>query len=187
MHATRPHYPKPTMGELSQPAIDPCDRQRGCVGVSIFREDLCRGAADLLYQMMLFWESCRGAGQKVLCSRCRSFLASLKGIKIPGHRVASGADLPRTSTNSYSSHTSSRELFRCSRGPADTHNAIQHAHRSPIFKAAPHTVSRADIPPIPIPVRGPLRDVRATRSCCDQPRAPPRIPAYSSRLQPPQA
>jgi hypothetical protein len=116
MHATRPHYPKPTMGELSPPAIDPCDRQRGCVGVSIFREDLCRGAADLLYQMMLFWESCRGAGQKVLCS-LQELPRFAKGHQIPGHTVAvaSGAGLPRTSTNSSSSHTSSRKLFRCSR------------------------------------------------------------------------
>jgi hypothetical protein len=139
MHATRPHYPKPTMGELSPPAIHPCDRQRGCVAVSMFREDVCRGSCWFIAE--------RGdvdLGELSQCGAERTFLQELprfaKGHQILGHSVASGADLPRTSTNSYSSHTSSRELFRCSRGPADTHDAIQHAHRSPVFKAAPHTV-----------------------------------------------
>jgi hypothetical protein len=98
-------------------------------------------AAGLLRnEAMLIWESCRRAGQKELSCKLQELPRFAKGHQILGHSVASGADLPRTSTNSYSSHTSSRELFRCSRGPADTHDAIQHAHRSPVFKAAPHTV-----------------------------------------------
>ncbi len=69
------------------------------------------------------------------------------------------------------------------------YRSICHPRRSPqsCLQSSDADSFQGRYPPILIPVRGPQRDVRATRSCCDQPRAPPRIPAYSGRLQPPRA